>query len=667
MKKTMPVHRPAVASPDDPPGISVTNYYSELCKSSLVLAPPTLEASGDPNKILGEEAERRVLDSFGKCGRDIPGIQTICFHGVRVIGGSPSIIREVDQCCFITYQGRHYVFIMEVKCNANIKKSGGTRKKALTQLKTFTEMLRHELNIPTNGLQVHAVWPFMDPTEPCVQCGGNHASLYEKPTACQQPGTQARADPEPPGFHIFKDKFAGDNFSQWIKRIVLDPSKAAGETVFYNVLDFVARHCVGVLHDQVVKSFCFLGDDQAKLVKRPEQPLDEPTIIYGLWGTGKTITIMARIEHISEKLSAASKALYVTFGQNAIEMVKMKLVACNVDITHITFAEFAAFSHDLNKLPEDDKVVHDLVNDMYRYIYLDSVEDAGIEWVNKLLRKTLGLSFAGSCTPRQQTLPMQTSTTGDFWITLDPFQGLQDSHSLHRGSGNKLQWMGSLADTNLLEEGFKSSRIVKLQECFRMPHAMVNHLDSKKVLPTGDFPQAQDVKSLGVREVIVDLSVGYTMRWLADQLADQLFTKVQERGIHPGHCAVLFDQGVANQLFPSADGGLPTFVQLVNSKLNTMTANKKGGCMLQISQDFEETLLYSGQQTSTSFALAVGKSSSGVGTLVEETAMYLTERHAEVFQDILKTMIDDFNLNVSGGYQLQVQNLHWHGGRDQGK
>ena len=81
-------------------------------------------------------------------------------------------------------------------------------------------------------------------------------------------------------------------------------------------------------------------------------------------------------------------------------MVKMKLVACNVDITHITFAEFAAFSHDLNKLPEDDKVVHDLVNDMYRYIYLDSVEDAGIEWVNKLLRKTLGLGFAGSCTPR---------------------------------------------------------------------------------------------------------------------------------------------------------------------------------------------------------------------------------------------------------------------------
>ena len=348
-------------------------------------------------------------------------------------------------------------------------------------------------------------------------------------------------------------------------------------------------------------------------------------------------------------------------------MVKRRLVACNVDITHITFAEFAAFPHDLNKLPEDDKVVHDLVNDMYRYIYLDSVEDAGIDWVNKFLGKTLGLGFGGSCSPQQEALPLQIFTKGDFWVTMDPFQGLQDSHSLHRGSGNKIQWMGSLVDTNLLEEGLKCNRIVKLQKCFRMPQATINHLDSKKVLPIGEFPQAQDVKSLGVIEVNLNFSGEYTMDWLADQLAEQLFTKVQERGIHPGHCAVLFDQGVANQLFPSADGGLTTFVQLVNSKLNAMTANKKGGCMLQISQHFEETLLYSGQQTNISSALAAGKSVSGVGTLVEETAMYLTERHAEVYQDISKTMIDDFNLNISGSDQLQMQNLHWHSGLNQGK
>ena len=209
----MSVQRPAVASPEAFSGLSVTEYYSQLCKSSLVLAPPTFESSGDPGKLLGEEAEKKVIDSFGKCVRDIPGLDILCFHGVRVIGGSPSIIREVDQCCFLTYQGRHYVLVLEVKCNEIIKKSGGTRKKAITQLNTFIEMLRDELSIPTDQILRHAVWPNMDHVEPCLRCGGRHPSLYEKPKACQQPGTQARTDPEPQGFHVFKDKFLGDNFS----------------------------------------------------------------------------------------------------------------------------------------------------------------------------------------------------------------------------------------------------------------------------------------------------------------------------------------------------------------------------------------------------------------------------------------------------------------------
>ena len=54
---------PAVSSPLDSSGISVTKYYCEICKSSLVLAPPTFEFSGDPQKLLGEMAEKKVIDS----------------------------------------------------------------------------------------------------------------------------------------------------------------------------------------------------------------------------------------------------------------------------------------------------------------------------------------------------------------------------------------------------------------------------------------------------------------------------------------------------------------------------------------------------------------------------------------------------------------------------
>ena len=253
----MPVNRPATATAVGSSGLSVVDYFEEkFPKNSVIVVPPAFEFSGDPSKKLGEEAEKMVFDSIEKCGRDIPGLKIICFHGVRVIGGIKNIIREVDQCCFLTYQGRHYVLVMEVKCNADIKKSGGTRKKAMTQLNTFTAMLRDELNVQTEKILTHAVWPNMEPTEPCGKCKGDHPSLYEKPQACRQSGTQARTDPEPDGFHLFKDKFAGDEFSQWIKSVVNDHLKAVDNDIFDSVQDFVARHCVGVLYDEVVKSFC---------------------------------------------------------------------------------------------------------------------------------------------------------------------------------------------------------------------------------------------------------------------------------------------------------------------------------------------------------------------------------------------------------------------------
>ena len=445
------VHRPAVTDPGGSSGLSVVGFFTEKLKTSnVVLVPPSFELSGDPNKLLGEEAEKKVIESFDKCGRDIPGIQVICFHGVRVIGGSPTIIREVDQCCFLTFKDRRYVLVTEVKCNADIKKSGGTRKKAIVQLNAFIEMLGNELKIPTDQLQTHAVWPNMEPTEPCRSCQGRHPSLYEKPRACQQSGTQQRANPEAPGFHVFKDKFDGDEFSDWIKSIVDDPFKAVDEVIYDSILQFVTRHCVGVLYDESVKSFCILGKDQAQLVKTPEQPLNDPTVIYGLGGTGKTISIMARIQHVSSQLNAASRAIYFTFEDNAIEMVKKRLEACNVDLTHITFTNLATSPYNLRDITRNDNIVQDLIRDRYRYIYLDSAEDFGVDWVNELFAKTLRKESG------QRRLILNK---GDFWITVDPYQGLGDTHSLMKGTGNQIHWLGNLTNEKLLKEGFQNNKI----------------------------------------------------------------------------------------------------------------------------------------------------------------------------------------------------------------
>ena len=82
--------------------------------SPVAFVPKDYELSGDPKKKLGEEAEKKVFDMVGRAGRDIPGVQIVCFHGVRVIAGCPITLREVDFCLFITYQGRHYIVIKEV-------------------------------------------------------------------------------------------------------------------------------------------------------------------------------------------------------------------------------------------------------------------------------------------------------------------------------------------------------------------------------------------------------------------------------------------------------------------------------------------------------------------------------------------------------------------------
>ena len=59
---SLSVQRPAVSSPGDPSGISVRTFFEEqLSLSAVAFVPKNYETSGDPKKILGEEAEKKVL------------------------------------------------------------------------------------------------------------------------------------------------------------------------------------------------------------------------------------------------------------------------------------------------------------------------------------------------------------------------------------------------------------------------------------------------------------------------------------------------------------------------------------------------------------------------------------------------------------------------------
>ena len=77
----------------------------------------------------------------------------------------------------------------------------------------------------------------------------------------------------------------------------------------------------------------------------------------------------------------------------------------------------------------------------------------GVDWVNELLAKILTVDQQrGSIT-----------SIGDFWITVDPYQGLGDTHSLMKGRGNQIHWLGNHANSKLLKKGFQKNRIVKLE------------------------------------------------------------------------------------------------------------------------------------------------------------------------------------------------------------
>ena len=624
------IYCPPVSNPSAPPGTPVTAFFKErLKKCPVVLIPENFSFSGIPSKALGEQAESVLCDMMKKCGQDIFGVQILCFHGIRVIGGSPSILREVDSCSFINYQGRYYVLIKEVKCNADSKTSNNHRKKAISQLNTFKEMLKTELGVTTDTVQQHVVWPNMPPSEPCLSCGGSHPALYEKPIACQQPGAPRRTNPEAAGVHIFNDKFVGDNFSAWIKSVITDVSKAVDVTVYNALLGFVARHCIGVLHDQTVGSFCVLGEDQTKLLARSEQPLTEPTVIYGLSGTGKTISIMARIQQISGNLSASSKAIYMCFEDNVMTMVKKKLQACQVDLTHITFANVCKSPIKLQDAVQDVKVIQTFIQQGFRFIYIDSAEDMGVDWVNSLMKSAL----APSAVNRIQTL--RSSISGDFWITVDPFQGLHDTHSLVKGKRSQIRWQGNLIKTDLLEEGCQRNQFVKLQECFRMPLTIINHIEEQKILPTKDLTRGQDVMSQGVLHENIPVPTNYSIQWLTKQVAGYLYKKVMLRGIHPGHCAILFHHEAMGDLFPSSEGGFSAFIQGANAELRGICVGRQAGHMLQMTEDVEESVLFGCHTTLSSTsasALVSFPVLSQVGSISppEDTAEYRTEQHNEV-------------------------------------
>ena len=165
-----------------------------------------------------------------------------------------------------------------------------------------------------------------------------------------------------------------------------------------------------------------------------------------------------------------------------------------------------------------------------------------------------------------------------------------------------------------------------------MPQTAIKHLEREKILPTNDLPKAQDVKSFGVMVEDISLPGSYTIQWLAEQLADRIYKKVMLRGIHPGHCSVLYNHTAEDDLFPPDQGGTSTFLHMVNSSLRAIPGTRQASHVLQLTQCIEDSVLYScnckSQDTSTPPLTISGQLMAPSD--VEKTVEFETERHPEV-------------------------------------
>ena len=565
---------------------------------------------------MGQQAEKTVFDTIKHS--KIPGAKIVFFNDTRVIGSrnylEEDVIREADFQVHVTYDGRMYLFMFEVKCiHDTERRIHNMRKKAETQLRDMKSIIGRKLQVNTDQIHCHALWPNMDTKYKvaCTKCGKHHVVFQDIPQACQDRHNQYPAYNEDKNFHLLKDKFQGDAFTSWLLQVISDPTKAVEQNTYDKVLSFFTLLSCGVLYDKLSEKFCVLGKDQKKLVDSALLPIDTLRGVMGLAGTGKTIAVCARVEQhkIKRRLGPQSKVAYICESETVQNWVRMVLSKCGVDVTSLV--KFISLKNDASGNPFDfHKEVKELVNDGFRFIYIDSAEDLGVKHLNKLITSMV-----------QPRTSVPSAELGDVWILFDQYQSLIDGHVLLKNSNTKqVCWGGVTLDEESIKAAKNGGQIFTLTTSFRMPENVLEHIKKSCLLPEEKFPVA-------VFEGAGTVKVKTVAGLLVEEIAEEVHDIVCKRGIHPGHIAVVFEKKYAQMLFNAFNNDKAKFVEALEISIQKKM-HKEKKLTLHGTGSPNESFHFGLMAISTDPGSSVAKTEAM--SVSNMSLLFQTDRHTEV-------------------------------------
>ena len=361
-------------------GEYIHREFSNLYSSDrhLYMVPRSFSRSGDPAKEQAENAEELVYKRLQECG-----LSGVVFHGREYTkkrdDGLGMTFKEHD---FVFLERTGKVCLLEVKSSADqltkgvLFLSGGksiadSRRTAMHQLQTHIKFFHEKFCVGQQVLAQCILWPFLSRYNQTKQ------ERFRKDTELK---------------HAFADILMDqESFNMWMLRVMENVTPLDKLTWTKLLQWFVLLSC-GVVLEEIEglqnSLYVILSQEQLDAISREPMGSDQPLVIDGPAGSGKSLLILLKLAELwKEGLLAQESQAVVLCGRKCIGMeqvVRQFLLKKNIEqvtvkcmpVSHEPFQEWCEKNQEA-----------------YKYVFVDAAED--FSWYGKVSKNLCFLKKGG--------------------------------------------------------------------------------------------------------------------------------------------------------------------------------------------------------------------------------------------------------------------------------